>query len=261
MREIMKVLRCDIYRLFNSNRLILAFIIYILVVHFCNYSDIFQSKEFMSVDYLIDCITESGWFRELLYVISAFPFVLSHCEDVKNHYILNIVTRTSITAYALSKTIVTIFSTFFISITGFIISIVLFSFLYPTYDPYAHSQLNLSGAYGVLTIGQFPFTFFVVRVLLFASGSSLWAIISLLVSSYKPDFFLTTAMPFISSYIIFRFAMNFSDFLNIDYCISGYRVIKNTSILYNFIFAMSYIWLLILIISIAFIKQLERNKQ
>lgn len=255
----MKILRADFYRLFHSNRLFIALILYILAVYFCNYSDILQFNEFLSVDTLIDCITESGWFREILYIVSALPFVLCYCEDINNNYFLCITTRTNVTAYARSKVIVTILSTFFITILGFFLAIVLFAIKYPMYDSNAIEYLNISGAYGVLTLSKYPFTFFIVRIVLFASGSVLWSIISLYVSSYQPDFFLTAAMPFVSSYIIYRLTMNLPDMLNIDYCISGYGVIENVSVLYNFIYSLGYIWLIILVISISFVRKLERN--
>ncbi|PXV88361.1 hypothetical protein C8E03_10884 [Lachnotalea glycerini] len=255
----MKIIRADLYRFFHSNKLIVTLILYILALYFCNFSDMIQFNEFLSVDTMIDSITESGWFREILYVISALPFTLCYCEDISNNYFLCINTRTNITSYARSKALVTILSTFFVSIAGLLMVIVLFSFNYPLYDPKSALQLNISGGYGTLTTGAFPFLFFFVRILLFASGSVLWAIIALFVSSYQPDYFLTTVMPFVSSYVIYRFVMNLPDILNIDYCISGYCVIDHAGIMYNFLYSMGYIWLAILIISTAFIQKLERS--
>ena len=255
----MEILRADIYRLFHSKRLLFTLVLYILVIYFCNISDILLFQEFISVDTLIDSITESGWFREVLYVVSALPFSQCYCEDIRNHYFINVNTRTTITSYAHSKAFVTIFSTFLVSVAGFFIAIFMLSMQFPLYDPNAAYSLNITGTYGVLTLGHYPFLFFLVRVILFASGNTLWAMISLFVSSYHPDFFLTAAMPFISSYLIYRFVMNLPDILNIDYCISGYSVIEKTGLFFNFIYSIGYIWLLIFIAAIGFTRKLERS--
>lgn len=257
----MNMLRADIYRLFYSKRLMFMVVLYVAAIFLCNYSDLFQFNEFLSVDTLIDSITESGWFREILYLISALPFTLCYCEDSAHNYMYHSLSRGTITAYARSKLIVTVSGTFLLSLTGFYLSILLLAMWFPLYDPNALNQLNISGGYGLLTLSSYPYTFFIVRVLLFSSGCALWSVITLFVSSYKPDYFLTTVMPFISSYIIYRLSMNLPDILNIDFCISGYGIIKNAGLVYNFLYAIGYIWLLIIIIGIFFIRRLERSMQ
>lgn len=257
----MKMLRADTYRLFHSKRLLFVLMLYVAAIFLCNYSDLYQFNEFLSVDTLIDSITESGWFREILYLISALPFTLCYCEDSTHNYMYHSFSRGTITTYAHSKVIITVVGTFFLSLIGFSISISLLALWFPIYDPNAFTQLNISGGYGQLTLSPYPYTFFIARVLLFSSGCALWSIITLFISSFKTDYFLTTIMPFISSYIIYRLSMNLPDLFNVDFCISGYGVIKNASLLNNFLYAMGYIWLLITLVSIFFIRRLERSMQ
>lgn len=230
--------RADVCRLFRRLDVWIAVLWIAGFVVGSNLSNL-PLREFLTVDYLIDTMTEAGWFRNLIFILAAVPFACSYCRDVSGHFREAVLCRVDVEQYAWSKVLCNAAVSFLVTFTGFMMSAAVFRifFSFSYYEKFG--EINASGIYGELLSGTYPVLFVLIRVVLFSCGAMLWSTVALMVSAWKSDVFVVVSVPYLASYLVERLERGWQSWMSIDICISGEQMIPGgwrANLLYGILF-------------------------
>lgn len=254
------MIKAEIYRVRCSRRLYLSFFLIVMGICVCNISDILDQSEFVTVTYIFDMVTLQGWFRELIFVLSAWPFAISYCEDCEHQFRKSIRVRTSEIHYAVSKAMVVMIGTFGFVVIACVTACVILSFRFPLTESQIGMQENWTGAYGLFLTGRNPILFLLIRIILFALGTVVFAMLSLAISSIRPDYYITICAPFVSSFICKRLDQILPGYFSIQACLSGELIFENAGLQINFGYSVLFLMMVSIFIGVFFLYTLHRQR-
>ncbi|MCM1258381.1 MAG: hypothetical protein NC307_11085 [Roseburia sp.] len=164
--------RSDVFRLVHGRDFWISIAGVVAIVLFSNLSEIPKTLEFVAVDYLMDNFLYGGWYRNLLFVVAAYPFARSYCQDAAYGFRDTAIQKTGVFRYVWSKAWCTAASAFFVTFSGLFISAGIFRlFCEPCYYE-TFGEMNYTYPYGTLAAGGNTILFLAVRFLLFSLGAA-----------------------------------------------------------------------------------------
>lgn len=226
MFQIIPVIKTDLKRALISRRAVFSILLIIMVCFLSLFDENLFGLEYgeKSASYLFDVATTTmwGWFTQLVYILAVLPFGFSFCQDWNHRYIFSLISRSNVNKYVWSKVIVSMFSSFCVVFFSYIIVAVLLILRYPVVRNFqGEIFMEVPKPYNILLYTNTPFTFFIIRSMISALGASFWATFSYVVSSYIPNLYVTGSIPFVASYLIGRFSINFPEYINVNYMFNG----------------------------------------
>ncbi|MBE6829787.1 MAG: hypothetical protein E7519_06220 [Ruminococcaceae bacterium] len=255
-----KALRMDFYRVLTS----LNFWGAVLGIAAIN---VLNSLNFLSNKNDIVQIFSAGdapFFSILILIFETLPFGLVFCEDWENRYIRSSVIRTSPVQYSIAKVITCFYSALLAGLLGRLLFVLmLFPFMSPV-DPNQNSFIinavnNPQGAAWLL-VNHHYFTWILIEALERSLQGSIYATLSLWLSTKITNIFVTLAMPVIAYYIY----LNIANLLELPKFLILTAVFENDGIFpNNFLFGTLYAFFFAVIFSslfgILFVKGVKRR--
>lgn len=248
----------DLFRLIHGDRLWLSIAGIIVVVMGSNLTEVMENRDFLAVDTIMDNFLYGGWYRNLLFVVAAFPFSRSYYQDTMHGFRDTMVIKMGNFHYAWSKVWCTAGSAFAVTFSGLLLSSALFSLLAAPCYYEMFGEMNYTYPYGMLAAGGNTVLFLVMRSALFSLGAAFWSTFALVCSTWTPEPLVILAVPFIGSYIESRFRFFVPSWMQIDACVSGDEMIRG-GIAVNFLYGMCFMLLLIVLLGILFFYRVRRS--
>lgn len=248
----------DLFRLIHKKDMWISILAVIAVVVGSNITEMIVYKEFLTVDTIMDDFLYSGWFRNILFVVAAIPFSRSYCQDVSHGFRDAMVLKMGSERYAWSKVKYNAYSAFAVTLTGLLISAYFFSLFFEPCYYEVFGEMNYTYFYGTLAAEGKTLLFVLTRSVLFSCGAALFSTFALLVSVWNPEPLVILAVPFIVSYVEGRFMFFVPSWMRIDNCVSG-DVLISGGIAANFLYAICFMLLLIMVAGSIFVYQVKRS--
>lgn len=172
--------------------------------------------------YILDLLISLSFFKKLIILFSALPFVACFCEDWKHQYIRSVVIRSGKNNYIYSKILICVCSSFLVTFLG----ITCFLLLYNVFLSHGGDIGNLSESlpYGML-INRNPLVYFFIIISIYSMSLAMWTISGLMMSSYMQNTFIAICTPIIFSYLIEEITYSYPLFMNLYTLARGYDIL------------------------------------
>lgn len=251
------IYRSDLFRLIHSHEFWFSIGGIIVVILFSNLSEVLENWEFLAVDVIMDNFLYGGWYRNLLFVVAAYPFSRSYYQDTVHGFCGVMIQKAGILQYAGSKVWCTAFSAFTVTFSGLLLSAGIFGFFcVPCYYG-RFGEMNYTYPYGGLAAGN-TMLFLLARSALFSFGAALWSVFALVISTWRTEPLVILAAPFIGSYVESRFQFFLPPWMQVNACVSGDELIAS-GLIANFAYGICYLWLLTVLLGILFFYRIKRS--
>lgn len=122
------IYRSDMFRLVHSNKFLFSIAGIVAIVLLSNVSEVLECQEFLAVDTIMDNFLYGGWYRNLLFIVAAYPFSRSYYQDTVHGFCGVMIQKAGILQYAGSKVWCTAFSAFTVTFSGLLLSAGIFGF-------------------------------------------------------------------------------------------------------------------------------------
>lgn len=250
--------RSDMFRLIHSYEFLFSIAGIVVIVLLSNVSEVLEYQEFLAVDTIMDNFLYGGWYRNLLFIVAAYPFSRNYYQDTVHGFCGAAIQKAGIYQYAWSKVWCTAFSAFAVTFSGLLVSAGIFSiFCVPCYYE-KFGEMNYTYPYGVLAAAGFTMLFLLVRSVLFSFGAAFWSVFALVTSTWRAEPLVILTAPFIGSYVESRFQFFLPPWMQVNACISGDELIVS-GIIANFAYGICFLWLLTVLLGILFFYRIKRS--
>ncbi|UUX34931.1 hypothetical protein [Fundicoccus culcitae] len=214
----------------------------------------------VSVSYLINHIMVFSHIQELILVASAFPVVMTFCDDWEHRFTFNQVIRTNTLNYAISKVTLAFFGSFLVTFIGLFISVGVLLLWFPLYIPHEFTVLaRMFPAYSELVFSAYPVTALLLKITVFSYSMGFWTSLGLLLSTYIPNRLVVLVSPYILRYYLGYFMMYLPGIFNEEHISESYPIFFGEPWWVHFSYFTLYYFVLFLLILFFFKRQLEKR--
>jgi len=155
-----------------------------------------------------------GVYRKSMTVFAALPFAANFADEWINGVTVNCAVRKGIRKYAVANMLFCAISALLTVFVGMMIFSGLYSLFVPIYEYDGNPYSVIFGQF--LRNGQ-GWIFLILKILVFSFSCAMWAALGMLLSALFPNKYVALCAPFVASYIVERFTIQFPDDLNLWY--------------------------------------------
>lgn len=137
-------------------------------------------------------------------LLAAMPFSAAFCMDYKNRFVRYSAQRSSIKAYAWSKTAVCALSGGLAVMLGMTLFFAIMRLRFPLIDPSSsifESRVTYM-PFGPLLGTRFPWTYFAMLVIMQSLGAMIYSSVAMAVSGWAPNLFVALSSPILFYYLL-----------------------------------------------------------
>ncbi len=256
----MQLIISEFYRLIISKRILLSvFLIFVVcILCLCDNFELLFNNDGQDLIYMYNLLMDLGSFKNMIILFSAGTCSTLFCEDWNDRFLNNIIVRTNIKKYAISKFIVASIITFITSFTGIVIFILFLSQFIPIYNGYSINE-TFENPYGHLITSKFPIAYILIKTANLCISCSFWSLSGITFSVFNPNKLMSLFSPFAGYYLLSEFSELFPIFINIRTITYSYDII-NSSLVPTLIYTFAFWMILSTILLYIFIKNLERRQ-
>lgn len=206
----------------------------------------------------------SSTFSVFPFLLCSFPYATSFVTDQNNNYTYMISTKTGISNYAASKSIVTCVSGFLALFAGECLFVFLTALFIPltNLDPDFLAQASTQFAYGTLLSCHNDISFFLLTIINRSLIGGILSLLALLISVKIPNVFVVAFSPIVIYYLLINGIQKFlPKLLKISYLYSAkVRIIDNYVLNFLYIVGLTlFLNFLISVITVGLIKRRTQN--
>lgn len=165
-----------------------------------------------SVQYHVSVFLGLAKYRKAIVVFGALPFAANFADEWTNGVTKDCVVRTGAEKYAAINLLVCWFSAM-LTVFGGMMLFMCFDSLFVPWSEVDSNPYNLIFEH-FLNEGN-GVMYLLLVTLVFSAGCAMWAVMGMLLSVFFPNKYVAVCSPFISSYVIERITMNFSNWFNL----------------------------------------------
>lgn len=203
----------------------------------------------------VDIMLDLDGMRKIILIFAAVPFNAQFCNEYNSKMHHFFISRSSKKEYSISHVVNTVISSFTVTFLGLVLFIIVLSFYKTFYIFYPDDPYHF--AFGSLLAHNKPILYILAKISIYAISNSFWCMLGLILSVFTRNAYVAICGPFIFSYILEKLVLNFPDKINLYYLSLG-RVQLGINTAIDYLYAILFFILLIIICGIVFYKQMKR---